>query len=622
MSPFFLIAALSCQNAALEPADGGEDASGSLNMVTVNFTFRNYGANSETKSCISADESEIKDINIFAYRDGRLEGGVYLQDETTAEMTLLSGSSYRFYALANTGEIDAPVDEQYLLAYRYTLSDIMMVELDGFPMSGYTDATIDRNNMTVTISLERLVAKVNLKVDADELPGFSVRSVRMMNTPRDVAPFAGRSAAGKTIPGDYATASDIDAINTGGSAYFYMLENCQGELLPDNEDPWKKTPETIPDGKAELCTYMEVEAELDGSSGLQGPVTYRFYLGQDVTSDFNIFRNTENTITLVATEEGLGKVSWKIDTEKLTETTVPVIIVGSDGLVAYTDSKGDLNKLQIGSNDWYSITYGKGRYVAAGGKFGAGTTYGSSDIAYSSDGISWATKNLNSLTNEGTIRRVFFDGKKFLAIARIRNSYQEILLYSTDGQNWLPGDTVPNVFAIAFNDKTYLGVYNAYLSMTEGRTAVSYDGIKWTSKSIPGSGSKTFNDIAYGNGRFVFARNSDDKTYGSLGYCNESLDEMFYQPCQGKIFSLVIYTGSRFYAFGDATCAISTDGVDWEFHDTNINTGFRNIKYQNGQFVGITGKQEDTIIYSSDGITWRQLDTDVTNDLYDILIMQ
>ena len=57
--------------------------------------------------------------------------------------------------------------------------------------------------------------------------------------------------------------------------------------------PGRKVPDNIP-GKAGLCTYIEVEGTFNGEDVLNGDVVYRFYLGEDVTSDFNIFRNSEN----------------------------------------------------------------------------------------------------------------------------------------------------------------------------------------------------------------------------------------------------------------------------------------------------------------------------------------
>ena len=166
----------------------------------------------------------------------------------------------------------------------------------GFPMAATVTKKITGAEQEIEIRLERLIAKVELKINSSSLPGFRVNSVRLMNSPKDIVPFTTGSGAASTMTGDTATASDIAGLNAGKSATFYMLENCQGILLPGNKDQWEKVPENIPAEKEKLCTYMEVTADLDGSSGVEGPVTYRFYLGQDETTDFNIFRQWRGSI--------------------------------------------------------------------------------------------------------------------------------------------------------------------------------------------------------------------------------------------------------------------------------------------------------------------------------------
>ena len=51
--------------------------------------------------------------------------------------------------------------------------------------------------------------------------------------------------------------------------------------------------------------------------GYTGDVIYRFYIGEDTTTDFSVKRNTAYAITLTASGDGLGKKGWLIDTSGL-----------------------------------------------------------------------------------------------------------------------------------------------------------------------------------------------------------------------------------------------------------------------------------------------------------------
>ena len=100
-----------------------------------------------------------------------------------------------------------------------------------------------------------------------------------------------------------------------------LPENRQGVLLPGNTDPWKK--EYFDPSVAEvaaLCSYLEVKGSYrDRSGGLQARHTYRMYLGQDAVTDFDVIRNTEYTLTLIVSDLGVYRESWKVDRGDVTD---------------------------------------------------------------------------------------------------------------------------------------------------------------------------------------------------------------------------------------------------------------------------------------------------------------
>ena len=121
--------------------------------------------------------------------------------------------------------------------------------------------------------------------------------------------------AEEVMDGDYASAGDLNTLNTTGEGiHFYTLENRQGTLLPQVTDPWQKIPDNLSNGN--LCTYIEVNASFRQGFFYSGNVTYRFYLGQDSTTNFDIIRNNDMSVLLTLSGDNFGEgqqnISWKV----------------------------------------------------------------------------------------------------------------------------------------------------------------------------------------------------------------------------------------------------------------------------------------------------------------------
>lgn len=275
----------------------------------------------QTKSSVTSGESAVKDINIFFYHQGLLVASSYVQTPSVASCLLNEGLEYNVYAVANVGKITPVEKEADFIKYKMSVGAsgfVSSMNGNGVPMawqkSGYT---VSKTVTQLPVSLVRLVSKIRFKVDLDALAGLKVKSIRLCNAAGAVTPFTMNGHGGskitstsEAISGDYASASDLSAINSGGQIYFYALENCQGTLLPGNKDPWKKTPENI--SVSGLCTYLEVDCEFQSGFALAGTITYRVYIGQDNCTNFDIIRNVDMGITLCLTKN-LDNISWKID---------------------------------------------------------------------------------------------------------------------------------------------------------------------------------------------------------------------------------------------------------------------------------------------------------------------
>lgn len=285
--------------------------------VTVRFDLK---GRSMTKSSIAPSEDSVNDLNIYAFCDGKLISQEYFEQGSQLELKLLYGHSYNLYALANMGQIEAPIDEEdftrsciYEIAEHCDIGQVLPMSwsCDGFLVDSWSDR--------VMIDLERLVAKVVFSVDKAALKGLEINAVRLCQSAAVVWPFKyvdGSHVVGsdEVLDGDYASAEDLDILNDGGQVSFYVLENCHGNLLPGNDDPWAKVPDNIAEQSA-LCTYLEVDCTFREGYFYSGDVTYRMYLGTDGLSNFDVRRNSLLNVLLYLTDDALREVSWRVDAE-------------------------------------------------------------------------------------------------------------------------------------------------------------------------------------------------------------------------------------------------------------------------------------------------------------------
>lgn len=277
----------------------------------------------KARSSISPQEDKVSKITIYAYHEGELAAITTGTSVEELSMKLVAGKTYNLYCLANITTCPQFRYEEVMITHPFFVGDIDDMS-DALPMSWNSRMTVEEGYSEVQIVLERMVAKIGFHVDKGMLDYMSVKSVRVCQTPYMIRPFIPQGNYAyddsEVITADYAPIEDIEVLNQGGSVFFYALENCQGVLLPSNEDPWLKVPDSIDELVSSSCTYLEVTCQFPESDeyGVYcGEVVYRFYLGDDACSDFNVKRNSTQEITLYTTEEGLNRVSWRVDNSDL-----------------------------------------------------------------------------------------------------------------------------------------------------------------------------------------------------------------------------------------------------------------------------------------------------------------
>ena len=351
MTTAALAALYSCEALPMEPEEvwpeSPEVTTPSTDSLAI-CTF-NISRADRTKSSISPDEDLIQDINIYAYRDGKLVEHAFQSSPTSVTMELNKGCTYNFYAIANMGRTDMPSDESQV-GSKVNLWIATIDDLDYYlPMAWKTTGiNLSGSQKAVNVKLERLAARIGFNLDSSLVNGLKITSVRLCQSASVIRPFeAGGSkitSEEESLDGDYATEQDLNDLNSGKTIHFYTLENKQDNLLPQNKDPWQKVPDQL-GSKAGLCTYIEAIGEFEEGFLFKGSVIYRFYLGKDNTSDFSVIRNSDMLVTLTLTGEGLTEISWKVE---------PDVEVQPGYIDGYIDeSLHPANDMYIGEKFWY-----------------------------------------------------------------------------------------------------------------------------------------------------------------------------------------------------------------------------------------------------------------------------
>ncbi|MBR1405707.1 MAG: DUF4906 domain-containing protein [Bacteroidales bacterium] len=265
------------------------------------------------------DEERINDLNLFAFReDGDLEAALWLDARTLGRsgsdctLSLPRGLSYSLYACVNFGyAVRGIASRDELLAYRYYMA-YPDEFTRGIPMTGI--AEVDPQATDIAIALERMMAKISLRVDRRGLSEgvrLSVRSVILGASPRSALAFGPSHSLGNMdvfSRGFERSGTQADALNRDQApglsepVSVYMLENLQGDAPLEP-------------------SYIEMALEYESPRQVTRPgsyLTYRFKLGEEAGNG-DIQRNFHYRFTIRPEGDGLlTEDSWRVDRSALT----------------------------------------------------------------------------------------------------------------------------------------------------------------------------------------------------------------------------------------------------------------------------------------------------------------
>lgn len=175
----------------------------------------------------------------------------------------------------------------------------------------------------------RLFCKVTVRIDHGAFdgsgahPDFFVNShlyLRQANArlqPFSTEPQKAVEAADVLVQSDYDP--DMQSTNASVTTFsFYVPENMQGELLAGNTESRLKTREELISRNLSsverYLTYVEFCGRLDASAGgYGGDVTYRFYLGGNNCSNFDLERGREYKVSLSFQVGSIFDSDWRVE---------------------------------------------------------------------------------------------------------------------------------------------------------------------------------------------------------------------------------------------------------------------------------------------------------------------
>ena len=198
------------------------------------------------------------------------------------------------------------------------------------------------------------------------------------------------------------------------------------------------------------------------------------------------------------------EIAYPIASEFLPLDSTPTAdstnLITSGGVKNALDGKMSLDAINVqmpSGLNWYSVTYGNGKFVAVANN--------SEQAAYSEDGINWTASTMPSSANWCSVT---YGNGKFVAIA----DYTDRSAYSEDGINWF-SSAMPS--SAGWSSITYGNGKFVTVIYASNQSAYSEDGVNWTLSTMPSSAN--WYSVTYGNRKFVAVEWGPNEVYSYDG---------------------------------------------------------------------------------------------------------
>lgn len=248
------------------------------------------------------------------------------------------------------------------------------------------------------------------------------------------------------------------------------------------------------------------------------------------------------------------------------------------------------------TNNWASVAYGNGVFVAVGTASGNGAT---NVFAISKDGKNWSQV---VVPQAALWTAVAYGAGLFCAFGN--GSGTTYLLTSPDGINWTaraaPG-FAPNAGCVVWNGSVFAGIQSG-----NGNAFSSPDGIIWTARTLPGATAWSGLAWCAGAAKFVAIASASNQSATSpdgITWTSRTLPASTFKAIAANSTTFVIPMASSSPAPAVYT---STDGINWTARATpGLGYSTNAIVWGDGVFV-TSGKDSSTALVSYDGASWSE----------------
>lgn len=300
---------------------------GDEHAVKVTFTLGHSEAlldeeNQDTKSYLTRAgiDTYISGVTLAIYDSGGTQAylGYVTSGFNAVDIMLMNNKTYNIYAVANLGDqrtaLSSAIEGGTLSSLTYTV-DYSTMNTNGIPMAASVTGQSFSSASSLTVYLQRLLAKINVSLSCDWSEAVITRAT-VKNVNPKVAPFGEFPASSF----NHAILQDIHGTTPGTgntmSAVFYVPENNKGTVGSVANSLQKSYNNNALSSIRDYATYLEVYVTPGGE--YEGNAIYRSYLGANETTDFNIQRNEVYDWELTYSKSNLANYqNWKRNTDGL-----------------------------------------------------------------------------------------------------------------------------------------------------------------------------------------------------------------------------------------------------------------------------------------------------------------
>ncbi len=323
-----------------------------------------------SKASADDPQEKVTDLNILIYQNGSIvenesqyiTSGEILtklsQPSTTGNnasapftLTDIEPGAKVVYVVANAGKSlinDAgAATADNLRNYKFGMNGVkpqfvMFAEGQSFDVS---------SNASITSSLKRIYSMVTVKMEFDSKFNKNIQIIPQSVQLKHI-PTTGQLKENNMINSSSECLIDGEKIEKGSSDAHFLLEDHSSAtplFLYENRQPKgknmgderTKTPAGISQATAmseiiktdRKCSYIEIVAQYIKSGNAEGAgsgtITYRFFLGENATDNFDVQRNYHYKVTLSLTGDG-GKdeATWRVEADLKKEMSIQDVYIG------------------------------------------------------------------------------------------------------------------------------------------------------------------------------------------------------------------------------------------------------------------------------------------------------